>query len=72
MVDLEAHLPAPSSQKGSYLVLVDSFQKTDIGEKEEKEEKKNRKKKRKKREKERKEEGRYKLTELNFRKHVKV
>jgi hypothetical protein len=36
---------------GSYLVLVDSFQKTEIGEKEEKEEKKKRKKKIKKREK---------------------
>jgi len=35
---------------GSYLVLVDPFQKTEIGEKEEKKEKKKREKKRKKRE----------------------
>jgi len=48
------------------LVLVDSFQKTIIGEKEEKEEKKKRKKKRKKREKREKRRGKVQVDLLEF------
>jgi hypothetical protein len=51
---------------GSYLVLVDSFQKSKIGEKEEKEEKKKRKKKRKKRVKREKRRGKVQVDLLEF------
>ena len=51
---------------GSYLVLVDSFQKTEIGEKEEKEEEKKRKKKRKKRRKREKRRGKVRFDLLKF------
>jgi len=54
------------SSNGSYLVLVDSFQKTEIGEKEEKEEEKKRKKKRKKRRKREKRRGKVRVDLLKF------
>jgi hypothetical protein len=47
-------------------VLVDSFQKTEIGEKEEKEEEKKRKKKRKKRRKREKRRGKVRFDLLKF------
>ena len=50
----------------AYLVLVDSFQKTEIGEKEEKEEEKKRKKKRKKRRKREKRRGKVQVDLLEF------
>ena len=53
-------------QHGSYLVLVDSFQKTEIGEKEEKEEEKKRKKKRKKRGKREKRRGKVQVDLLEI------